>query len=93
MAVRGKYVHLIMNGGFVPWAVFPLQWAMAALGAVCPPQWAMAAPELERRKTRKKKKGRCVHLMWAMTRVVKFQVKLSLEVSLKVSLKSSLEVS
>ena len=69
MAVRGKYVHLIMSGGFVPWAVCPLQWAMAALGAVCPPQWAMAAPELERGKTREKKKrrkGRCVHLRWAM---------------------------
>ena len=67
MAVRGKYVHLRMIGGFIPWVVCPLQWAMAALGAVFPPQWAMAAPVFEREKTRKKKRrGRCVHLRWAI---------------------------
>ena len=54
-----------MSGGFVPWAVCPLQWAIAALGAVCPPQWAIAAPEIERGK-KPEKKGRCVHLWWAI---------------------------
>ena len=44
-----------MSGGFVPWAVCPRQWAIAAPGAVCPPQWAMAAPETEGGKTEKKK--------------------------------------
>ena len=68
----GKACKPIMSGCFVPWAVCPRQWAIAAPGAVCPPQWAMAAPETDGGENRKKKKerrkckGRLVHLCWAI---------------------------
>ena len=52
----GKACKPIMSGCFVPWAVCPRQWAIAAPGAVCPPQWAMAAPETDGGENRKKKK-------------------------------------
>ena len=52
----GKACKPIMSGCFVPGAVCPRQWAIAAPGAVCPPQWAMAAPETEGGENRKKKR-------------------------------------